>query len=67
MDGSNNDDGLDDVNAGWQQSWSWLCGQWHVDSGSGDDVDDVGDGDTNGNGGDNTTEMVIAKLIVVMM
>lgn len=37
-----------------------------MDSGSGDDVDDVGDGDTNGNGGDNTTEMVIAKLIVAM-
>lgn len=37
-----------------------------MDSGSGDDVD-VGDGDTNGNGGDNTTEMVIAKLIVAMM
>lgn len=38
-----------------------------MDSGSGDDVDDVGDGDTNGNGGDNTMEMVIAKLIVAMM
>ena len=52
MDGSNNDDGLDDVNAGWQQSWSWLCGQWHVDSGSGDDVDDVGDGDSKVDCGD---------------
>ena len=67
MDGSNNGDGLDDVNAGWQQSFSWPCGQWYVDSGSGDDVDDVGDVDTNGNGGDNTTEMVIAKLIVAMI
>lgn len=38
-----------------------------MDSGGGDDVDDVGDGDTNGNGGDSTTEMVIAKLIVAMM
>lgn len=38
-----------------------------MDSGSGDDVDDVGDVDTNGNGDENTTEMVIAKLIVAMM
>lgn len=38
-----------------------------MDSGGGDDVDDVGDGDTNGNSGDNTTEMVIPKLIVAMM
>ena len=36
-------------------------------SGGGDDVDHVGDVDTNGNGGDNTMEMVIAKFIVMMI